>query len=133
MANGTDTERGEGWVLFAGVMILTVGVLNFLWGISAIANSHIIINGNHFDIDHRQAWGWTLLIISVIQIFVAFGIWSGAQWARWTGVFIAALNAIAVLADMQSFPFWSLAIFAIDLLIIYGLIAHGGRSQTAAS
>jgi uncharacterized membrane protein (DUF2068 family) len=133
MTNGDVNERGEGWVLFAGVMIFTVGVLNFLWGISAIANSHIIINGNHFDIDHRQAWGWTLLIISVIQIFVAFGIWSRAQWARWTGVFIAALNAIAVLADMQSFPFWSLAIFAIDLLIIYGLIAHGGRSQTAAS
>ena len=133
MANGTDTERGEGWVLFAGVMILTVGVLNFLWGISAIANSHIIINGNHFDIDHRQAWGWTLLIISLIQLLVAFGIWSRAQWARWTGVFIAVLNAIAVLADMQSFPFWSLAIFAIDLLIIYGLIAHGGRSGTAAT
>jgi uncharacterized membrane protein (DUF2068 family) len=133
MTNGDVNERGEGWVLFAGVMILTVGLLNFLWGISAIANSHIIINGNHFDIDHRQAWGWTLLIISVIQIFVAFGIWSRQAWARWTGVFIAALNAIAVLADMQSFPFWSLAIFTVDLLIIYGLIAHGGRSRTAAT
>jgi uncharacterized membrane protein (DUF2068 family) len=133
MTNGDVNERGEGWVLFAGVMILTVGVLNFLLGISAIANSHIIINGNHFDIDHRQAWGWTLLIISVIQIFVAFGIWSRQAWARWTGVFIAALNAIAVLADMQSFPFWSLAIFTVDLLIIYGLIAHGGRSRTAAT
>ena len=131
MANEIETERGEGWVLFAGVMFGIVGVLNVLWGLSAIANSHILINGNHFDIDHRQAWGWTILIIGVIELVVAFGIWNRAQWARWTGVFIAGVNAIAVLGDMQSFPFWSLAIFAIDLLIIYGLVAYGGRARTA--
>jgi uncharacterized membrane protein len=131
MTNGSISERGEGWVGFAAVMMFIAGVLNVLWGISAIANAHILVNGNHFSIDHRQAWGWTLLIIGVIELFVAYGIWNRAQWARWTGVAIAGLNAIAVLADMQTFPFWSLAIFAIDLLIIYGLVAYGGRARTA--
>ena len=131
MTNGSISERGEGWLGFASVMMAIVGVLNVLWGISAIANAHILINGNHYIIDHRQAWGWTVLIIGVIELFVAYGIWNRAQWARWTGVFIAAVNAIAVLGDMQSFPFWSLAVFAIDLLIIYGLVAYGGRARTA--
>jgi hypothetical protein len=131
MTNGSISERGEGWVGFASVMMVIAGALNILWGISAIANAHILINGNHYIIDHRQAWGWTVLIIGVIELLVAYGIWNRQQWARWTGVFIAGVNAIAVLGDMQSFPFWSLAIFAIDLLIIYGLVAYGGRTRTA--
>ncbi len=127
-----DDERGAGWVLFAGVMIVMAGTLNVLWGISAIANSHILINGNHYIIDHRQAWGWTVLIIGVIEILVAIGIWSRSQWGRWAGVFIAGLNAIAVLADMQAYPWWSLALFFLDLLIIYGLVAYGGRQGQSA-
>ena len=131
MTNGTVTQRGEGWVVFAGVMILIAGVLNLLWGLSAIVNSHILINGNEFIIDHRKAWGWVVLFIGVIEILVAFGIWSRQAWARWTGVGIAGLNGIAVLADMQSYPWWSLALLTIDVLVIYGLVAYGGRVHAA--
>ncbi len=127
MSNGYEDSRGAGWVVFAGIMILVAGVLNVLWGISAIANSHIVINGNHFVVSHRQAWGWVVLIIGIIELFAAFAIWNGQAWARWVGVTIAALNAIAVLADMQAYPWWSLAIFTIDVLVIYGLVAYGGR------
>ena len=132
MTSGNVVERGEGWVVFAGVMILIVGVLNLLWGISAIVNSHILINGNEFIIDHRKAWGWTVLIIGVIEILVAYGIWNRQAWARWTGVAIAGVSAISLLADMQSYPWWSLALFTIDVLVIYGLVAYGGRTTAAA-
>jgi len=33
-------------------------------------------------------------------------------------------------ADMQTDPWWSVALFTVDLLIIYGLVAHGGRAAT---
>ena len=133
MANEMETERGEGWVLFAGVMFGVVGVLNVLWGLSAIANSHILINGNHFDIDHRQAWGWTVLILGALELLITYGIWTRQAWARWTGVVIAGIHAIVVLSDMQAYPWWSLALFTVDVLIIYGLVAHGGRSPTTAT
>jgi hypothetical protein len=131
MTNGDVATRGEGWVAFAGVMIFLGGVLNTLWGISAIANSHILINGNHYSIDHRQAWGWAILIIGVIEILVAVAILAGQGWARWAGVAIAGINAIGVLADMQAYPWWSLALFFIDVLIIYGLVTYGGRPRAA--
>jgi len=32
---------------------------------------------------------------------------------------------------IPSYPFWSLTLFAMDILIMYGLIAYGGRSYRA--
>jgi hypothetical protein len=50
--------------------------------------------------------------------------------SRWAGVAVAALNGIAQLLFIQAYPFWSLTLFTIDILVIYGLIAHGKRSLT---
>ena len=103
-----------------------------MWGISAIANSHIVVNGTSYVIDHRQAWGWAMLIIGAIQLFAAFSIWSGGEFGRWIGIIVASLNALAQLLSMpNAFPFWALSIFTIDILIIYGLVAYGGRQGPA--
>ena len=51
----------------------------------------------------------------------------GAEWARWFGIVVAALNAFGQLYFIDAKPLWSMSLFAVDLLIIYGLSAHGGR------
>jgi hypothetical protein len=28
---------------------------------------------------------------------------------------------------MQAYPWWSLAMFTLDLLVVYGLVVYGGR------
>ena len=131
MSNGT-ADQGVGWVLFAGIMLMIVGILNTLWGISAIANSHIVVNGTSYVIDHRQSWGWAMLILGGIQLIAAFSIWSGGEFGRWIGIIVASLNALAQLLSMpNAFPFWALTMFTIDILIIYGLVAYGGRQGPA--
>jgi hypothetical protein len=35
-----DDDRGYGWVVFAGVLLLVLGTLNFIKGLAAIDNSH---------------------------------------------------------------------------------------------
>ena len=40
---------------------------------------------------------------------------------------IVSLNAIAQLLFMPSYPFWALSVFTLDVLVLYGLAAHGGR------
>ena len=67
---------------------------------------------------------------AVAQILAAFGIWARNAVAVWFGVFCASLNAIAQLLMLPAYPLWSLALFAIDILVIYGLVAYGTR-QTA--
>jgi hypothetical protein len=74
-----------------------------------------------------NTWGWIILIVGVIQVFAAFSIWAGGQFGRWIGIIAASVSAIGVLLSIPGYPFWSLAVFGIDLLIIYGLSAYGGR------
>jgi len=122
-------EEGGGWVAFAGVMILLAGVINCIYGIAAIAESSFYVGNTRFVFSDLKTWGWIVLAIGALQACVGVGIWARAPWARWTGVAMASLNVIAQLLFISAYPWLSLAVFAIDVLVIYGLIAHGGRRR----
>jgi hypothetical protein len=128
---GVDDQHSSGWITFAGIMISVVAILNIIDGIAAIGNSSFFVGDTKLIFQDIKTWGWILLIIGIIQLFVAFGIWSGGQWSRWLGVFIASLNAIAQMLFITAYPWWSLAILAIDILVIYGLAVHGGRGRAS--
>jgi len=66
------------------------------------------------------------------ESLTAFSIWSGGGYGRWFGIATATVNAIAALLSIPAYPFWSLAIFAIDVLIVYGLAAYGGDRRITA-
>ena len=76
--------------------------------------------------------GWIVLVVGVLQVFAAFSIWQGGAYGRWFGIFVAGLSSIGALLSIPAYPFWSLAVFAIDVLIIYGLAAYGGQRRYAA-
>lgn len=122
-----EEERGQGWVTFAGILLLTLGVLNVIDGIAAISKSHFYTGNAHYVFGNLKSWGWTVLCLGVLEILVGLGVFAKNQFARWTGVVILSLNAIAQLLMMPSYPFWSLCIFAIDIVAIYGLVAYGRR------
>ncbi|HYB28043.1 MAG TPA: hypothetical protein VEF89_15600 [Solirubrobacteraceae bacterium] len=120
-------DRGYGWVTFAGVMLLILGTLNFIEGIAAIGNAHFFVGNAHYIISSLNTWGWVALCIGVVQWVVGLGVFVKNQFARWAGVAVLGLNAIAQLLMMPAYPFWSLCIFAVDIVAIYGLIAYGKR------
>jgi hypothetical protein len=78
-------------------------------------------------ISDLKTWGWFLLILGAIQFIAAFGIFTGSELAKWIGILSAVGNAIVQMLALPGYPFLSLAIFTIDILVIYGLVAHGGR------
>jgi hypothetical protein len=125
-----DTS-GDGWVLFAGTMLLMVGTLNVIDGIAAISDSTFFTANAKYVLSNLNTWGWIILILGAVQILAAFGIWAKTPGVRWFGVAVAALNGIAQLLFIPAYPFWSLALFTLDILVIYGLIAHGARSSLA--
>jgi hypothetical protein len=123
-----DDGRGYGWVLFAGMMLAIVGTLNFIYGIAAISDSKFYVKDAQFIISNLNTWGWFLVIIGSVQVVSAFGIWAQMAGARWVGIISAGLNAIVQMLAISGYPFLALALFAIDILIIYGLVAHGRRT-----
>lgn len=126
-----EEAPGFGWVMFAGIMLIMAGTINVVYGIAAIANSSFYVANTHFVFGELKTWGWIVMLVGAVQICAGVGVWVRAQWARWTGVFIAALNGLAQLAFIPAYPWLSLAVFALDMLIIYGLVSYGGRLEEA--
>ena len=122
-----DDDRGFGWVAFAGVLLLILGTLNFIEGLAAVGNSHFFTANTHYIIGSLNTWGWVVLCVGVAQWIVGCGIFVKNQLSRWVGVFVLSVNAIVQLLMIPAYPFWSLSIFALDILAVYGLIAYGKR------
>jgi uncharacterized membrane protein HdeD (DUF308 family) len=121
--------EGKPWVLFAGIMILIVGVMNVIYGIAAIDKSTFFVQDAKYVFAELNTWGWVLLVVGVVQLIAAFGIWSRRAWGRWIGIISASGNAVVQLLFISSYPLASLALFAVDLLVIYGLVSWDYRDR----
>ena len=124
--------RGYGLVLFAGVLLLVVGFWNMIYGIAAIANSHVFVANAHYVFGDLRAWGWVTLILAVLQLLAGVGVMVGNQLARWFAVVVVGLNAINQMFFIPAYPFWSLMIIAADIVALYGLCAYGSRANVEA-
>ena len=124
-------EHGHGWVSFAGVLLLMLGTFNVIDGIAAIGKAHFYVANAHYVFGDLKTWGWVALCLGILQLLVGLGVFAKNQLARWTGVVVLSLNATAQLLMMPSYPLWSLSIFAVDIVAIYGLVAYGQRIADA--
>jgi hypothetical protein len=124
--------RGYGLVLFAGVLLLVVGFWNMIYGIAAIANSHVFVANAHYVVGNLRTWGWITLIFAILQLLAGVGVMAGNQMARWFGVVVVGLNAIDQMFFIPAYPFWSLTIIAMDVVALYGLCAYGSRANVEA-
>jgi hypothetical protein len=61
----------------------------------------------------------------VLLVLAGIALFAGATWARVVAVVLAILSAIVQLLLVPVQPWWSFIVIAIDVLIIYALIAHG--------
>jgi hypothetical protein len=126
-----DEASGEGWVLFAGVMLAILAVLNTIEGIAAVSTSTFFVNDAKYILSDLNTWGWAMIVLGVVQGLTAIGVWMRVKAVRWVGVTIAALNAIAQMFFLPAYPLLSVMLFTLDILVIYGLIAHGSRTSAA--
>jgi uncharacterized membrane protein HdeD (DUF308 family) len=118
-------ETRSGWVTFAGVLLLILGTLNIIYGIAAIDDASFFVNDTKFIISDLQTWGWVALIVGVLEVFAAFSLWSGGTYGRLVGIVVASLGAIAALLSIPAYPFWSLAIFAVSVVIVHQIAVNG--------
>ena len=121
----------SGWVTFAGVMLFIVGVLNVIYGIAAIGDSNFFVQDQRYILSNLNTWGWVTLILGVFQLFAAFSLWSGGLYGRMVAILAASLSAIGALLSIPAYPFWSLAVFAIDIIIIHQVAKYGGGDLDA--
>ena len=105
-ARSRDQGRGYGLVLFASILLLVIGCFNLIYGIAAIAQSHVFTAHAHYVFGDLRSWGWITLIFGCLQLLAAAGVLAGSQAARW---------------------------FAVAVIALYGLCAYGSRANLEAA
>jgi hypothetical protein len=118
--------RGVGRAMFAAILLLIAGTLNIIYGIAAIADANFYVNSTHYVVSSVHTWGWITLLVGVLQLTAGFSLFGGGTYGRVLGIVAATIGATeALLAVGGAFPFWSLGVFAMCLIIIHGLLVYG--------
>jgi hypothetical protein len=123
--------RGVGSALFVGILLIVAGVLNVVYGIAAVGNSHFYVSEVHYVFSSLHTWGWVTIILGIVQLTGAFSLFAGNIYGRVIGLIAATLGAIGALFNIGdgSTPWWSLGVFAICLIVIHGLVVLGEPEQ----
>jgi hypothetical protein len=118
--------RGAGRAMFAALLLLVAGTLNVIYGIAAISDSKFFVGDTHYVFSSLHTWGWVTVALGVIQLTGGFSLFGGGGYGRVIGIAAATLGAVGALLSIGgAFPFWSLGIFALCVVVMHGLVVYG--------
>jgi hypothetical protein len=120
----------SGWavagITFAATIMLLIGIFQAIAGLAAIFDDQFfVVAGNYaFDLD-VTAWGWVHLLLGILLVFAAWGLYSGAAWAGVMAIFLAVLSAIANFFFIPYYPFWAILEIGLAVWVIWALTRPG--------
>jgi hypothetical protein len=133
-----NERRGQGWLIFSGIILMLAGVNLFLNGLWAFNASDRIESAFQdtllFSDTNLDTWGWIYLIIGVVLVVAGIAVMGRAQWARWVGIAAASIGAISAFFWLFNPNFWvsSLVAVVLNVLVVYALASYGGTDELAA-
>jgi hypothetical protein len=115
-----------GFILFAGMLMIMVGIFQALAGVVGIVNDnfYVITREYVFKFD-TTTWGWIHLIVGVVVALAGAGVLAGRMWGRVIGIIVAIISAITAFIFIPAYPFWALLLIALDVFVVWALAAHG--------
>ena len=123
--------RGAGSAIFAAILLVIAGTLNIIYGFGALDDANVFVNDTRLIFDNLNTLGWVLIILGVIQLTAGFSLFGGGTYGRVIGIAAATLGAIEALMSVGgAYPFWSLGLFAICVIVLHGLIVLGEPERT---
>jgi hypothetical protein len=126
------SERGSGSAFFASILLLVTGTVNVIYGIAAIGDSKFFVNETRYVFSNLNTWGWITLLLGIIAIIAGFSVMRGGVFGRTIGIFVASIVAIGALLSIGgAYPFWSLGVFAMCVVIIHGLAVYNPEEEVA--
>jgi hypothetical protein len=118
--------RGTGRVTFAATLLLIAGVLNIIYGIGALDDANVFVNDQRFIFTDLNTLAWVLIALGVLQLTGGLSLMSGNTYGRVVAIIAGTLGAIGALLSVGgNYPWWSLAIFALCVYVVYGVMVFG--------
>jgi hypothetical protein len=118
--------RGAGRTVFAAILLLMLGTINIIYGIGALDDANYFTNDTRYILTNLNTLGWVLIILGVIQLTGGFSLMAGNVYGRVIGIVGGSLGAIGALLSIGgNNPWWSLAVFALCIYVVHGIIVFG--------
>ena len=117
------------WLMFAGLLIFFVGLWNVFEGGIALFRTAFFTASPLFG--NLTVWAFVWLALGLLQIGVAYAIIAGSNVGRWIGVVLVVAGSLIHMLSVPIYPFWSLTVLALDVVVLYALLVHGPRRATA--
>jgi hypothetical protein len=110
--------------------MIMAGVFQAISGLVAIfENEFYVATRNYLFQFDATSWGWIHLLVGLLVAFAGWGLLSGRTWARVVAITLAVVSAIANFAFIPYYPFWSMLIIVIDIVVIWAVAAYGGTMR----
>ncbi|MFI1281262.1 hypothetical protein ACH4U5_10985 [Streptomyces sp. NPDC020858] len=124
----------SGTTIAAAALMIFGGVMAIFEGISALAKDNLLVVTRHYLFEFNlTAWGWVHLIVGILLVVGGCAVISGALWARYFGVFIAGLGAIANFLWLPFYPLWALILVVVNLFVVWALCTGMHREADTGS
>jgi hypothetical protein len=124
--------RGAGRAAFAATLLLIVGTINILYGIGALDDANVFVNDQRFILTNLNTLGWVLIVLGLIQLTAGFSLLAGNTYGRVIGIIGGSLGAIGALLSVGgAYPWWSLAVFALCVYVVHGIMVLGEEQRAA--
>lgn len=125
-------ERPTGWarwLVFAGVMLGALGLLQAMTGLTALFDDGFFVVRSDkllITVDYDY-WGWAHLTLGVVAIIAAFLLLRGNVVGRVLAGVIAVASILLHLAFLPAYPWWSVLAIGFNVLVIYAVTMHGAE------
>ncbi|NIK59261.1 DUF7144 family membrane protein [Kribbella shirazensis] len=114
-----------GFVLFAGSLLMVIGLINVFEGLIALfSDERVVMTRTNLVVVDVTGWGWTLLISGLLLMAVGAGLLVAQTWARITAIVLVCLHAVVQTAWLGAYPVWALLMIALDTLVLFALTAR---------
>ncbi|UAK31137.1 hypothetical protein K8O92_25305 [Nocardia asteroides] len=124
MSENSSVKQGvaAGTSIGAAIILVTVGLLQLFQGISAVAEDEVFITGVEYVYKFDfTTWGWIHIVLGALLMVIGFALFTGAGWARVSAIVIAALSILANFLWLPHYPWWSILIIALDVVVIWAV------------
>ncbi|MEY1676228.1 hypothetical protein AB4Z55_18835 [Gordonia sp. ABKF26] len=122
--HGPSVKQGiaAGTSIGAAIILIVLGVIQLFQGIAAVAEDEVFVRGVEYvyKLDFTT-WGWIHIALGVVMAGVGVALVTGATWARFTAIVMAGLSIIANFLWLPYYPWWSILIIALDIVVIWAV------------
>ena len=122
-----------GWLIFAGLMTVLIGLYHAAAGFTALFRDDIYVTtpkGAAISTNFT-AWGWIQIVLGIVLVAAgATLLSSGSLWSRIVVVLVALVQILVEFVYLTVTPLWSAVAIVLGILAVYAVVVHG-RDEVA--